>query len=120
MRWMLANVNMQQCDTCHEWIQRLANFYVNIFVDRDMLMRHFGHGVGHLKYERQHGIETEITRVESDDDDDDDDSESDIVTHAQEDNVAVDVEEESQGESDREMDADGYDSEDEMIGDIVT
>ncbi len=23
------------------------------FVDRDMLMRHFGHGVGHLKYERQ-------------------------------------------------------------------
>ncbi|KAI0266303.1 hypothetical protein BGY98DRAFT_943189, partial [Russula aff. rugulosa BPL654] len=128
MRWMLANVNMQQCDTCHERAFDLAiprrsnecsrlnprdtddwlNFYVNIFVDRDMLMRHFGHGVGHLKYERQHGIETEITRVESDDDDDDDDSESDIVTHAQEDNVAVDVEEESQGESDREMDADGY------------
>lgn len=24
------------------------------FVDRDMFMRHFGHGVGHLQYERQH------------------------------------------------------------------
>lgn len=27
------------------------------FVDRDMFMRHFGHGVGHLQYERQHEIE---------------------------------------------------------------
>jgi hypothetical protein len=26
---------------------------INSFVDRDMLMRHFGHGVGHLKYEGQ-------------------------------------------------------------------
>jgi len=24
------------------------------FVDRDMFMRHFSHGVGHLQYERQH------------------------------------------------------------------
>ena len=27
------------------------------FVDRDMFMRHFGHGVGHLQYERQQEIE---------------------------------------------------------------
>jgi len=27
------------------------------FVDRDMFMRHFGHGVGHLQYDRQHEIE---------------------------------------------------------------
>lgn len=29
------------------------------FVDRDMFMRHFGHGVGHLQYERQHEIDSE-------------------------------------------------------------
>ena len=27
------------------------------FVDRDMFMRHFGLGVGHLQYERQHEVE---------------------------------------------------------------
>jgi hypothetical protein len=26
------------------------------FVDRDMFMRHFGHGVGHLQYGQQHEI----------------------------------------------------------------
>ena len=29
------------------------------FVDRDMLVRHFGHGVGHLKYERQQEVDAE-------------------------------------------------------------
>jgi len=55
-------------------------------------MRHFGHGVGHLQYERQHEMETEI---------------------------AVDVEDESQEETDHgpgEMDVDGYDSEAEISG----
>jgi len=33
-------------DDKDDWV----NFYVNIFVDRDMLVRHFGHGVGHLKH----------------------------------------------------------------------
>jgi hypothetical protein len=32
---------------------------VNRFVDRDALMRHFGHGVGHLEYGRVHEIEPE-------------------------------------------------------------
>jgi len=35
---------------------------VNRFADRDMLMRHFGHGIGHLEYARVHegvGVETE-------------------------------------------------------------
>lgn len=27
---------------------------VNRFADRDMLMRHFGHGIGHLEYARVH------------------------------------------------------------------
>ena len=29
------------------------------FIDRDMFMRHFGHGVGHLQYDRQQEIEPE-------------------------------------------------------------
>ena len=35
---------------------------VNRFADRDMLMHHFGHGIGHLEYARVHegaGVETE-------------------------------------------------------------
>jgi hypothetical protein len=31
--------------------------HTHSFVDRDMFMRHFGHGVGHLRYERQHEID---------------------------------------------------------------
>jgi hypothetical protein len=31
------------------------------FVDRNMLMRHFSQGVGHLKYERQQEVGPEIT-----------------------------------------------------------
>jgi hypothetical protein len=75
-----------------------------------MLMRHFGHGVGHLQHERQDEIENES---------DDDDYDSDIVAqeNAQEDHITVDIEEEREGESDRETDVDGYDSEAEMIGD---
>ena len=29
------------------------------FVDRDMFIRHFGHGVGHLQYEQLHKIESD-------------------------------------------------------------
>jgi hypothetical protein len=47
------------------------------FVDRDMLMRHFGHGVGHLQYERQHETETDTTRLEVESDDNDHDSDID-------------------------------------------
>ena len=40
------------------------------FVDRDMLMRHFGHSVGHLQYERQQAEPNlEMAEVESSDDD---------------------------------------------------
>ncbi|KAG5633723.1 hypothetical protein H0H81_005707 [Sphagnurus paluster] len=31
-------------DTCEDWV----NFYVNIFVDRDMIFRYIGGGIGHL------------------------------------------------------------------------
>jgi hypothetical protein len=75
-------------------------------------MRHFGNGVGHLQYQREHEIN-----------DCDHDSDGDLVAQenvAQEDN-AVDLEE-SRGDSesvrdlDSEMD-DGYDSEAEVIWD---
>lgn len=40
------------------------------FVDRDMLMRHFGHSVGHLQYERQQTEpDLEMAEVESSDSD---------------------------------------------------
>ena len=80
-----------------------------------MLMRHFGHGVGHLQYKRQHEMETEITRVDLERDNDDHDS--NIVTreNAQENNLAVDIEDKSQGEADHgEMDVDGYNSKAEI------
>jgi hypothetical protein len=38
------------------------------FVDRDMLLRHFGHGVGHFQYQRQPEFEPDIA-AEGDDDD---------------------------------------------------
>jgi len=47
------------------------------FVDRDMLVRHFGHGVGHLKHERQQEPASEIDATgvpRGDDNHDDDDS----------------------------------------------
>lgn len=49
------------------------------FVDRDMLMRHFGHGVGHLKYERQQEMGPKRVPVGDDnhDSNDSDDQEGD-------------------------------------------
>ena len=37
---------------------------MNRFVDRDALMRHFGHGIGHLECGRVHEVEPEISRDE--------------------------------------------------------
>jgi len=66
-------------DDKDDWV----NFYVNIFVDRDMLVRHFGHGVGHLKHHGNNDTsdsESEAMEVDSDSDSEiynDSDSESD-------------------------------------------
>src|SRR6266581_6111329 len=46
------------------------------FVDCDMLVRHFGHGVGHLKYERQQEINTKRVPRGGDNYGDNDTSES--------------------------------------------
>jgi hypothetical protein len=37
------------------------------FVDRDMLLRHFGHGVGHFQYQRRQEFEPDMA-AEGDDD----------------------------------------------------
>lgn len=67
-------------------------------------MRHFGHGVGHLKYERQHEIETNhgtnmaLDDSESSDDldaEDSDPGEPDIGRNC-DDEVAVDSDEEEE------------------------
>lgn len=47
--------------------RRSADCLLDSFVDRDMLVRHFGHGIGHLKFERQQEVGT--TRVSRGDDD---------------------------------------------------
>src|SRR6266581_606376 len=46
------------------------------FLDRDMLMRHFGYGVGHMQYERQQDIGLNMVPGGVDSDDDDDASET--------------------------------------------
>ena len=47
----------------------LFSLAVNRFADRDMLMRHFGHGIGHLEYARVHegpgGVRDEGTGEET-------------------------------------------------------
>jgi hypothetical protein len=47
------------------------------FVDRDMFMRHFGHGIGHLQYDQQHEFKPDraledVADSESSDSDDPD------------------------------------------------
>ncbi len=37
----------------------LYSLTVNRFADRDILMRHFGHGIGHLEYARVHEVRVE-------------------------------------------------------------
>jgi len=47
-------------ETC-ESFSLIKIFCSYLFVDRDMLMRHFGHSIGHLQFARQHEIESEDT-----------------------------------------------------------
>lgn len=92
------------------------------FVDRDMLMRHFGHGVGHLQYDRQQEIVTQMTVGSDDDHDSLADMEAQEIADEeswggeQDCDIAVDLEESQK--SDGEMVVDGCDSEanSEVIG----
>jgi hypothetical protein len=43
----------------------LTDFHFFSFSNRDMLMRHFGHGIGHMQYKRQHEIELEMATLEN-------------------------------------------------------
>jgi hypothetical protein len=60
------------------------------FVDRDMLIRHFGHGVGHLRYERQQEIKQEVMAVDSDSDGDDNILDAEIEDEIQAEGDSVD------------------------------
>jgi len=96
-------------DEQDDWV----NFYVNIFLDRDMLMRHFGYGVGHMQYERQQEIGLKIVPGGINNNDDDDVSETEgLEREEQIDNETEDDEEseQSSGDSDcsSESDAGGY------------
>lgn len=89
-----------------------TNFYVNIFVDRDMLMRHFGHGVGHIQYERQQEIEPDPgMAVDSNDDDTAETEEVEGPGAWEKDDANLDFEDNDDGDV-AEIDGDG-DSEDE-------
>jgi hypothetical protein len=77
---------------------------IRSFVDRDMLMRHFGHGVGHLQYRTQTQLQDSESRTmgEADMISDDD------MGREQEHDIGVDIEEEGEleGELDSDVDSD--------------
>ena len=58
------------------FVLALTDGYRCSFVDRDMLMRHFGHGVGHLRYERHKEISTDLIQEGNDNHIDGDTSET--------------------------------------------
>lgn len=72
------------------------------FVDRDTLMRHFGHGVGHLQYEEQHEMNSE-SGIDSESDDNNKDN-----SHALDNEDSEEIQ--GLGGSDGELD-DGHESE---------
>ncbi len=87
-------------------------------------MRHFGHGVGHLQYDRQQEIVTQMT-VESDNDHDSladmeaqENADEESSGGEQDCDIAVDLEEESQA-SDREMVVDGCGSDSEADSEVI-
>jgi hypothetical protein len=81
------------------------------FIDRDMFMRHFGHGVGHLQYERQHepnhntsmGLTLDDISDSSDDlDTGDSDADELDIHHNCNDRAAADSDEEEEEEEEEE------------------
>lgn len=83
------------------------------FLDRDTLMRHFGHGVGHQTFGRLQEMESEIAVVEGKNDTLDDEEEAGM-------NVDVDVDEvENEGnnsEEDEGTESDSGDNSDDDDG----
>lgn len=81
------------------------NFYVNIFVDRDMFTRYLGQGVGHQRYGKRQEVEIEMGAEGNDESEEIDEEEIDL-------NIDVDDEEtESVGEEDLAIESDDDGSE---------
>ncbi len=82
------------------------------FLDRDMLMRHFGYGVGHMQYERQQDIGLNMVPGGVDSDDDDDASETEEreeqIDDETEDNEESEPSSDDCSHSSSESDAGGY------------
>jgi hypothetical protein len=72
------------------------------FVDWDMLMRHFGHGVGHLQYQtqRQQDLDTDLASRTVDADL----ALDEVTDHEQEHDIELDIEEEGELEGEIESD----------------
>ena len=82
------------------------------FVDRDMLMRHFGHGVGHFQYQRQPESEPDMAAEGNNDNtwEETEESDEDISNKAQD---------EVEPRSDPEIDEKGDGcSEDDTVNDV--
>jgi hypothetical protein len=67
---------------------------INSFVDQDMLMRHFGHGIGHLKYRPQTQQDSATETVSGTMMGDADLISDNDTGSEQEDDIEVDIEEE--------------------------
>ncbi|CAK5284580.1 unnamed protein product [Mycena citricolor] len=89
-------------DETSDW----ASFYVNIFLDRDMVMRYFGGGIGHLS------VQPETEEEDADDPDEDEDQEDEEDT-PEKDNKEEDKPEEDEDDSEEEEDDSEEDEEDD-------
>ena len=78
-----------------------------------MVMRHFGHGVGHLKYERQQESDTKMAEVESDDTTDTADIEEDSEDGVDDEDAGPYLENEEVGNSESDIEDIGHDHDDE-------
>ena len=96
------------------------------FIDRDMFMRHFSHGVGHLQYEWQHepdhntsmGLTLDDISDSSDDlDTGDSDPDELDIHHNFNDRAAVNLDEEEEEEEEEEIVDDEGDASDIIVSD---
>jgi len=99
----------------------LTGYHLRSFVDRDMLMRHFGNSIGHVQYERQHELEPADPGIAVDSDNNDttmtgeaEDSEGLGLRWDESDDVNMDIDEDNGGveidDSDVGDDDDGEDN----------
>ncbi|CAK5267888.1 unnamed protein product [Mycena citricolor] len=93
-------------DETSDW----ASFYVNIFLDRDMVMRYFGGGIGHLS------VQPETEEEDADEPDEDEDQEDKEDTPEEDKEDEDDSEEDKEDKEDKDKDKDEEEVEEDDFG----